>query len=174
MNNINKPIIHKTICYLYRPVGTGEIEILLGMHHKQKKWNGFGGKVADKEEFKGESILEAVVREGWEELSIITKALKERAVITFEFVDHEQQIDRSICHIFFSNSWGGEIKESQELLTPTWFRTTEMPWEDMWQNDRSWLEKILQTDQFLTAHYKFLDPSSETPTFSSESWKSLG
>lgn len=72
----------KTIVYLVKEVD-GQKFILLAKHRKQGKWNGFGGKVGDKEEWKNETIEEGAVREGKEELGITVSNLIKRGVLIF-------------------------------------------------------------------------------------------
>lgn len=145
----------KTLCYLRRRNESGEYEFLLGKHYKQQKWNGFGGKVGDKPEFKNESIEEALIREGKEELGIEVVNPEKRAIILFVFSDEEGIENKVLCHVFFAEQWRGEIKGSDELLTPTWFNVHDFPWEEMWPNDRMWLEELLVRPEFLEAEFKF-------------------
>lgn len=161
----------KTLCYLRRKNIKGEYEYLLGKHHKQNKWNGFGGKVGDKPEFKEETIEESLQREGLEEFGINVINPTKKGLILFIFIDENNNENKVLCHLFFCEKWKGNVKESKEMLTPTWFTLKEFPWIDMWPNDRVWLEEVLKKDKFLKAVFKF-DP--EKGLIASESvmvWK---
>jgi len=149
----------KTIGYLIRKNDRGEREILLGHHKKQGKLNGFGGKVGDKPEHKDETIEEALAREAKEELGVRIISPQKRAEILFIFCDETGSEQQVLCHIYFISAWDGEIRASEELRNPTWFRESEMPWSDMWPNDRLWLEPLLKRTEFLTAEYRF-DPKN--------------
>lgn len=147
----------KTLCYLRRTNPQGQSEYLLGKHYKQEKWNGFGGKVGDKPEFKDETIEESLEREGLEEFGIRVINPKKRGVILFVFYDTEGQENKVLCHVFFADEFEGEIRASNEMLNPSWFTLDSMPWDEMWPNDRIWLEELLKRDEFLEAEFKF-DP----------------
>ena len=149
-----------TLCFLTRKNSEGVYEYLLGMHHKQQKWNGFGGKVGDKPEFKDETIEESLVREGLEEFGIRVLNPTKRAEMLFVFFDEKGKEQKVLCHLFFADTWEGEIKASSEMLTPTWFSLEKMPWSEMWPNDRIWLEEILKREGFLKAEFRFDDRNS--------------
>ena len=145
----------KTLCYLRRINTRGQTEYLLAKHYKQHKWNGFGGKVGDKPEFKDETVDEGLIREGREELGITVINPIKRALILFIFYDEEGNENRVLVHVFFADKYEGEIKPSKEMKTPTWFTFESMPWDEMWPNDRLWLEKLLTNDKFLEAEFRF-------------------
>lgn len=147
-----------TLCYLRRTNPQGETEYLLGKHYKQGKWNGFGGKVGDKPEFKDESIEESLVREGLEEFGVTVLNPEKRGIILFIFYDDLGQENRVRCHVFFADEFEGEITASTEMLEPTWFTAENMPWDEMWPNDKIWLEDVFISKQFLEAEFKF-DPN---------------
>ena len=137
----------KTIVFLLRTNDKGKREVLLAKHRKQGKWNGFGGKVGDDEKWKNETIEEGAVREGQEELAITVSKLQKRAIIDFLFY-HGEEFNKVQGHVFFASNWKGEIK-GVGMDTPTWFEVERIPWDEMWANDRAWLEPILSSDKFL-------------------------
>ena len=145
----------KTLCYLRRINEQGQKEYLLAKHYKQHKWNGFGGKVGDKPEFKDETVEEALIREGREELGITIINPQKRALILFIFQDEEGNENKVLAHVFFADKYEGEITPSKEMKTPAWFTVENMPWDEMWPNDRVWLEKLLASDNFLEAEFRF-------------------
>ena len=143
-----------TLGYLIRKSKEGKTQILLGEHYKQKKLNGFGGKVGDKEEFKNETIEQGLKREAQEEFKITPMNIEKRAVVLFDFIEKNKHI-LNTCHVYFINEWQGEISETIPMHNPTWFDINNMPWEKMWPNDRVWLEQLLTHKGFLDVEYKF-------------------
>lgn len=147
----------KTLCYLRRINSQNQVEYLLAKHRKQNKLNGFGGKVGDKPEFKDETIEQSLEREGLEELGIKVIDLQKRATILFIFYDENGKENKVLCHVYFAEKYEGEIRAGDGMDNPTWFTLDNMPWEEMWPNDRIWLEELLKRDEFLEAVFKF-DP----------------
>jgi len=112
-------------------------KVCLGMkkiRYGQGKWNGFGGKIEP-----DESKEEAAVREVWEEtgLKIQLKDLVKKA----SFYYHESPQDWEV-EVYTCDKWKGEIKESDEMK-PEWFDIKKLPYEQMWENDVLWIEKVL-------------------------------
>jgi 8-oxo-dGTP diphosphatase / 2-hydroxy-dATP diphosphatase len=111
--------------------------ILLGMKKRgfgEGRWNGFGGKVEA-----GESYKEAARREIFEEAGIIIPNLVNRGTLRFTFENEEHIF---VVHLFSSNEWEGEPKESDEMK-PQWFGFSEIPFADMWPDDKYWLPHLL-------------------------------
>ncbi|KAJ7749294.1 NUDIX hydrolase domain-like protein [Mycena maculata] len=105
----------------------------LGIH----KYNGFGGKVEP-----NESTLDAAARELQEEAGI-TAPLEHVGVLLFVVPgDKWAHID-----IFRAMEYSGTITESDEMR-PEWFKTTNIPFDDMWDADRYWLPLLLSERHF--------------------------
>ena len=122
---------HATLCYLIN----GN-EILLGLKKRgfgQGKWNGFGGKVKE-----GETPEQATIREIKEEMDVglLPSNLQKVAEIDFFFSKVPEWNQK--VHVFFSKSWDGSPKESEEML-PKWFAIKDMPIYKMWNDDPHWL-----------------------------------
>lgn len=164
----------KTLCFLRRTNEHGQKEYLLGKHYKQEKWNGFGGKVGDKPEFKEETIEESLVREGLEEFGIKVINPQKRGVILFVFYDEQGQENKVLCHLFFAENFEGTVQASAEMLTPTWFTQENLPWEDMWPNDRVWLEELLKREEFLEAEFRFDPEKGLIASETKMTWLPLG
>ncbi len=150
-----------TLCLLTRINEFGEKEYLLGLHTKQQLWNGIGGKVGDKEEFKDESIEESIKREAREELNVNLINLTKKGIA--EFTSYKDAIAQKIeIHIFLCDLWEGEMKGNGELTNFTWFTKEEIPWNQMWESDRPWLERVIEDreGEFLTIKVKFVDEST--------------
>lgn len=103
------------------------------------KWNGVGGKI-DKE--KGDKdIITAAIRETKEEIGIKINDLEKVALLRFRFpykIDWNQDV-----HVFLAKKWQGRPKESEEM-SPKWFKTSEIPYQEMWDDDKVWLPHVLK------------------------------
>ncbi len=93
------------------------------------KINGPGGKIDP-----GETPLEAAIRETREEVGITPHFPVETGELFFQFCD-----GLSIhCVVFFAHSFSGELIETDEAV-PLWTRVDEIPYDEMWEDDRHWL-----------------------------------
>lgn len=102
-------------------------------------WNGFGGKVEQKE-----SIEAAAVRELKEESGVTARIedLQKVAIINFFFADGRHME----VHAFFVDRWEGDPKETEEM-NPAWFTFHDIPFERMWADDRYWLPRALKGEK---------------------------
>ena len=124
-----------TLCLLLR-----DDEILLAVKKRGfgvGKLNGIGGKVD-----KGESIVEAAVRELKEEVGVTAdlKHLESIGDIKFYF-KNKSDWDQHM-HIFFVKNWEGEPAESEEMK-PEWHKQQNIPFDRMWSDDRHWIPLVL-------------------------------
>jgi 8-oxo-dGTP pyrophosphatase MutT (NUDIX family) len=124
----------KTSVLIYLIKGT---KVCLGMkkiRYSQGKWNGFGGKIEP-----GESKEQAAVREVFEEagVKIDPGDLKNKA----SFFYYEPPENWSV-EVFTGDKWTGEISESEEMR-PEWFEMNKLPFSQMWENDKLWIERVL-------------------------------
>ena len=122
--------------------------VLLGFKKRgfgSGRWNGFGGKLKQ-----GETIEQAARRETWEEAGLAPVALREsgRLLFTFEGVAEAMEV-----HVFRTEDWTGEPAESDEMR-PRWFEQTEIPFDEMWADDRYWLPHLLEGG-FPRGHFHF-------------------
>ena len=104
------------------------------------KWNGVGGKLEP-----GETPQAAAIRECQEEIGVTPANPKQVGTITFY-----DKADPSFCHyahVYVADEWKGEPAESEEMR-PEWFKTTELPYNDMWTADALWLPHVLANEQF--------------------------
>ncbi|KAF7348438.1 7,8-dihydro-8-oxoguanine triphosphatase [Mycena venus] len=105
----------------------------LGIH----KYNGFGGKVEP-----NESTLDAALRELKEEAGI-TAPLTHAGTLLFVVPGEKwAHID-----IFRAEEYTGVVTESDEMR-PKWFDTTDIPFDQMWDEDRYWLPLLLSKQSF--------------------------
>ena len=117
-------------------------KILLGMKKRgfgQGRWNGFGGKVGE-----GETVEEAAKRELLEEAGLAPAEIEKMGVIDFEFRGNPEILQ---VHIFKAINFEGEPKESKEMK-PQWFDVAEIPFNDMWPDDKLWLPLFLADKKF--------------------------
>ena len=129
-----------TLCLLIKE-NEKEKEVLLAMKKRGfgvGKWNGVGGKLdlqkGDKD------IVETAIRETEEEIGVQITDLEKVAILNFYF-PYNQEWNQQV-HVFLAKNWQGEPKESEEML-PKWFRDKEIPFEEMWDDDKFWLPHIL-------------------------------
>ncbi len=107
-------------------------------------WNGVGGKQSG-----DESIRQAAVREAKEEIGVDVRMLRKMAELQFT----DNQGKKSSATVYFCDSWTGVPIESEEMR-PSWFNIDEIPYEQMWPDDRYWLPKLLRGDK-LTCQFIF-------------------
>ncbi len=127
-----------TLCLLIKG---DKKEILLAMKKRGfgiGKWNGVGGKIDFKKGDK--NIIEAAIRETQEEIGVKAKDLEKVAVLNFYF-PYNKNWDQTV-HVFLVKNWEGEPRESEEML-PKWFEIKELPFKEMWDDDKFWLPKVL-------------------------------
>ncbi len=102
------------------------------------KYNGFGGKVEA-----GESFLDAAIRETWEEAGIVLQPYDLKYCGALEFIYPANPADDNIVRIYSACNWHGVPKESREMV-PRWFPVDEVPYDQMWLDDRHWLPRVLR------------------------------
>lgn len=96
-------------------------------------WNCAGGKVMP-----NETVEEAAIRETKEEIGILVESLKPVGSITFEDPDKSHwKVD-----LFWTTKWSGEPTETEEML-PRWFDFEDIPYSQMWADDKIWMPKLL-------------------------------
>ncbi len=127
-----------TLLFLIKPDTS---EVLLAMKKRgfgEGKLNGVGGKIE-----LGESVAAAAVREAQEEISVDINPsdLTKVGEIFFSF---DQKPDWDIhCYVFLTDTWTGEPAESEEMA-PSWFKYDQVPYDQMWVDDKFWLPQVLE------------------------------
>ncbi|XP_028163923.1 7,8-dihydro-8-oxoguanine triphosphatase-like [Ostrinia furnacalis] len=131
-----------------------DAQILLGLKKRGfgiNKWNGFGGKVEP-----NEKIIDAAARELKEEccLNVKTSNLKNIGHLEFTFEGDSTMMD---VRVFATNSFEGVPSETEEML-PKWFELDQIPYDDMWLDDRLWFPFMLKGKLFYGRfHYQGFD-----------------
>lgn len=116
--------------------------VLLGMKKRgfgKGRWNGFGGKLK-----KGESMEQAARREVQEEAGIVVHELERIGVLDFAFQGKSDVLE---VHIFHINKFSGEIMETEEMK-PQWFHVNEVPFDEMWPDDKHWFPLFFKRKKF--------------------------
>ena len=128
----------ETVSIVYQPP-----KILLGMKKKKfgkGRYNGFGGGVND-----GESLERCAIRETSEEAGIIMINPERMGRILFDFQDGEQD---HLVYFFRALNFDGVPMESEEMK-PEWFHIKDIPYEQMWPDDKHWLPILLEGRKFI-------------------------
>ena len=116
-------------------------EILLAMKKRgfgAGKLNGAGGKVEP-----GETIEQAMIRECQEELTITPTTFRKVAYHDFVLGADTKQPWHQRAHAFIVTEWEGEPAETEEMA-PGWVKLTDIPYDQMWDDDIHWLPKVLE------------------------------
>jgi 8-oxo-dGTP diphosphatase/2-hydroxy-dATP diphosphatase len=117
-------------------------QLLLGMKKRgfgEGKWNGFGGKVNP-----GEDIEAAARRELFEEAGITAQELRKHGRLMFQFEGNPEILE---VHVFSASAFDGKPSESDEMR-PRWFQLHEIPYENMWPDDKHWLPMLIEGKKF--------------------------
>ncbi len=124
-----------TLCFLLK-----DDQVLLAMKKRgfgAGKWNGVGGKVAEKED-----VVAAAAREIKEEVGVTVapEDLERVGTLNFDFSDEHDWAQS--CTVFIARRWEGEPSESEEVR-PQWYRKNALPFDSMWVDDPHWLPMVL-------------------------------
>lgn len=98
------------------------------------KWNGFGGKLEA-----GEDFIAACVREVNEETGV---SIKGENLTELGRLKYQEPQGDWVVRVFVCETWIGEPSESDEMY-PKWFAFEEIPYTEMWANDKLWLPRVL-------------------------------
>lgn len=97
------------------------------------KINGPGGRIEA-----GERPVDCAIREVHEELGVLAIAPRLGGRLSFQFVDgYALEVD-----VFDTFSAKGDAVETDEAV-PLWTRIDQLPFEEMWADDRIWLPHLL-------------------------------
>lgn len=124
-------------------------KVLLGLKKGKPKvgegtLNGPGGHLEP-----GETIVECLVRETWEEVGIVLNPLKveKAAVITF----YAGGIPDFEVHIYSTSDFIGEPHETESMI-PDWYDVNNLPFERMLESDKVWFPLIVQDNKTFRAN----------------------
>ncbi len=131
-------------------------EILLAMKKRgfgKGHWNGAGGKIEP-----NETIEQTLVRETQEEISVTPITYDKVAEQDFFMDTDTDQPYHMYVHVYISSEWEGEPTESEEMA-PQWFKTSDIPYNSMWQDDPVWLPLVLEGKK-IVGKYTFASDNS--------------
>ena len=101
------------------------------------KWNGPGGKLEP-----GEGAAQAAARETREETGMTPLGLRYCGLLEFRFVPGSASWD-NLCRIFRADAHEGELCPEHDECAPSWVALPDIPYAEMWEDDRSWLPSLL-------------------------------
>lgn len=132
-----------TLCYV---IDDGEVLLM-----RKKRGigegliNGPGGKIEDHDE----SPRHAAIRETEEELGVTPEDPEKVGELDFFFGDDPFQR----VHVFIASDYDGKPEETEEA-DPVWVNTDEMPYDEMWDDDRYWMPLMFEGAEF-TGTFRF-------------------
>ena len=126
-------IIKTTLCILRK-----DNKILLAKKKRGfgvGKYNGVGGKIEA-----GETIEQAMIRETNEEINVIPTKYEKVGIVEFDeyYKGNKQKL---VFYLYMAYEWDGEPQESEEM-SPSWFDIKDIPYKDMFADDKYWLPLV--------------------------------
>ena len=132
-----QPTETAVLCYLFH-----EDSVLL-IHKKTGLGKGLvnapGGHIEE-----DETASEAAMREITEETGVVVPSVEYRGLLEFQFTDGLAMRG----HVFFAFDHTGEIRQSDEA-DPFWCPVSELPYDEMWEDDPLWIPLALEGKQFI-------------------------
>jgi len=119
-------------------------KVLLGLKLRgfgKDKWNGFGGKLEDED---NGDLERCVFRETKQEAGIEVRNLRKIGETKYVFEGKEQD---HLVHIYVTDYFDGYPVKTEEMA-PEWFAADEIPYDEMWHNDRYWIPYLLKGEEF--------------------------
>ncbi|WP_245683227.1 8-oxo-dGTP diphosphatase [Halovenus aranensis] len=125
------PIIDGELLLIRKQRGLGEGNLV-----------GPGGKVED-----GETAMEAARREVREELRVEATGVEKRGEFGFHFRDDTPDDDSMYVHVFTADGIEGTPQATEEAV-PEWHTAEDLPYDEMWVDDRIWMPHMLDGQTF--------------------------
>lgn len=108
--------------------------------------NAPGGRVE-----KGETPEAGAVRETQEELCVTPRNIKKAGELWFQFESGYSLL----CHVYTGSDYTGTPTETPEAI-PLWFDEREVPYGQMWADDRLWYPLMME-DRYFVGRFLFDD-----------------
>jgi 8-oxo-dGTP diphosphatase len=105
------------------------------------KWNAPGGKMQS-----SELPEKAAVRETREETGLRVNNLHFRGILNF-YLGDSRDLDQTVF-VFFSDKFAGKLRGGREGELK-WCPIDQMPYDEMWEDDRIWLPLLLEGKSFV-------------------------
>ena len=138
-------MLETTLCLLKK-----DNKILLAMKKRgfgEGKYNGVGGKLEE-----GETPEQAMIRETKEEILVTPTKYEKVGFLEFDEY-YKGKKGRIAFHLYIATEWIGEPSESDEMI-PKWFDINEIPYDNMFPDDKYWLPYILDGKK-IKAYFDF-------------------
>lgn len=100
------------------------------------RWNGAGGKIEP-----NESAMRSMIRELREELKIDVEGVHLVGVLDFKW-EHLPKNEPLRVWLYMIDDYLGTPQSSNEGEVK-WFKFTEIPYSEMWEDDAYWLPKVI-------------------------------
>lgn len=129
-------------------------QILLGLKKRGfgvNKWNGFGGKLEP-----NELIVDAAARELKEECCLTVRTIDLSNIGHLEFTFEGDPVMMDV-RVYSADVFNGTPTETEEMM-PRWFTYDQIPYDEMWPDDRLWFPCMLKGKLFYGRfHYQGYD-----------------
>ena len=135
---------YATLCYLIRGDETLLLRKAEGLWGGGK-WNAPGGKLLP-----GEAPQRGAVREVREETGLFVRERDLKALGTLRFFFGERSEKSSpdwIVYVFRAGAFQGEPQAGREGVLK-WYPLEELPYDEMWEDDRYWVPLLLRGQRF--------------------------
>ena len=114
-------------------------------------WNGYGGGKEG-----AETIEETAVRELEEESGLVARVEDLEKIAVLRVYNHKSdgRVVFTLVHFYVAKNCLGEVRETPEMITPTWFQPEDIPLNELMPADRYWLPQALDGKKLVvTVHY---------------------
>jgi NUDIX domain len=140
-------IIIGSLCFFWKDSPGGIPEMCLGWKTETPNaikrkiahvWNGWGGKVEDIDQG---NLVNTCVREVFQEsgVTVTAEQLSKVGVITYR----REGVPDFECHIFIARVPDAKPQPSIEIIKPTWFQVSDLPYSKMMSGDPLILPAII-------------------------------
>ena len=145
--------------------------LLAKSNYRQGKitWNGISGYIE-----KHESPEQAAIRELYEEIKVrvYESDLEKAGVIHHKLLKNNALINDFSMTIFTCRRWQGEPTITPGIV-PQWYSYEDIPYTDMFDDDKEWLPKVLDHEQVIVEVVSTEDDQTGEKTITSVSVRDI-